>query len=91
MATSRANVIWALKLPMELCMYVMLLMRANPLLGKMGRGWALDLNFMGPKLHSSNGSMLFHGAQKLISWAQPPPTCPRNGAAHIKSITHGAV
>jgi hypothetical protein len=26
-----------------------------------------------------------------ISKAQPPPTCPRNGSAHIKNIKYGAV
>ncbi len=49
-------------------------------------------SFLGPKLHSPIGSMPFHRAQKLsISRAQPPPTCPCNGSARIKNITHGAV
>jgi len=48
--------------------------------------------FFGPQWHSPNGSMTFHSAKKVcISSAQSPPTCPRNGFAHIKSITNGAV
>jgi hypothetical protein len=34
----------------------------------------------------------FTGPKKLLnSRAQPPPTCPRNGYAHIQNIMHGAV
>ncbi len=56
-------------------LYVMFLMRANPLLGQVGGGWALEI--------SPNGSIPFHRPKKVsISRAQPPPTCPSNGSAH---------
>jgi hypothetical protein len=49
-----------------------------------------NLEFLGPKWHSPNSSMPFHRAQKFsISRAEPPPTCPRNGSAHIKNIMRG--
>jgi hypothetical protein len=46
-------------------LYVMCLMRGDPLLGHMGGGWALELSTsLGPKWHPPNGSMPFHKAQK---------------------------
>ncbi len=37
-------------------------------------------SFLGPKWHSTIGSMSFPRTKKLsISRAQPPPTCPSNG------------
>jgi hypothetical protein len=45
----------------------MLLMPADPLLGKVGGGWALDIStFLGPKWHSPEGSIPFHRAQKSL-------------------------
>ncbi len=55
------------------------LMRANPLLGQVGGGWALFdiLTVLGPKWHSPNGSMPFHRPQKVsISRAKPPSYLP---------------
>ncbi len=77
----------------DTALYLLLLMRANLLQGQGGGGWSLEiLTFLGPKWQSPNGSMSFHRAQKVsISRAQSPPTCPRNGFAHIKSITYRAV
>ncbi len=70
-------------------LYVILLMWANLLLGQVGEVWVLEIStFLGPKWHSPDSSIPFHRAQKsLISRAQPPPTCPRNGFVCIKSIT----
>ncbi len=74
--------VWALKSP------------SDPLRGQVGGvGPWKSRDFCAP-----NGTRLsaqkvpFHMAQKhSISRAQPPPTCPRNGSARIKNITHGAV
>ncbi len=42
------------------------LMGANPLLGQVGGDWALEIStFLGPKWHSSNGSMPFHRPKSL--------------------------
>jgi hypothetical protein len=42
-------------------------MQANPLLGQVGGGWALEISiFSGPKWHLSDGLMPFHKAQKSI-------------------------
>ncbi len=75
----------------DTALYEMLLMQADPLLGQVGGGCALEISFfLGPKCHSPNSSMSFHMAQKIsIFRAQPSPTCPRNRSAHIKSITYG--
>jgi hypothetical protein len=65
----------------------MFLMRADPLRGQVGGGWALEFeSFLVPaKWHGANSRVPF-GAQKLeISRAQPPPTCPSNGTARIKN------
>ncbi len=75
MATSRANVIDLI----DTVLYIMLLMRANPLLGKMGKGLGPGSQF----LLAPNGTRLtarcyFKGPKQfLISRAQPLPTCPR--------------
>jgi hypothetical protein len=65
-----------------IALYVMLLMRANPLLGQVGGGLVLgNFKFLDPKSHPPNGSMLFHRAQ-------PPATCPRNGFLYLKLTSH---
>jgi hypothetical protein len=47
--------------------------------------------FWGPKWHSPAARSHLTGLKKVsISRAHHPPTCPRNGVAHIKSITYGA-
>ncbi len=68
-------------------------MRAYPLFGQLGGGWALEiLSFLGPKWHSPTGSMPFHMAQKTFNFqGLTAPTWPRNGYAHIQNIMHGAV
>ncbi len=68
-------------------------MRAYPLLGQVGEGWALEISsFLGSKWHSPISSMLFHRAPKTLEFqGQPPPTCPCDGYARIKNIMHGAV
>ncbi len=74
-------------------LYVMLLMLATPLRGQGGGGWALEVTtFLSPvKWHRAVRRVSF-GAQKVaISRAQPPPTCPSNGFARIKSIKYRAV
>ncbi len=64
------------------------MLRANPLLGYVGAGWALEnLTFSWPKWHLPNSSMPFHRTQKvLISRAQPPPTC-----LHLKHYIWGCI
>ncbi len=57
----------------------MFLMCAYPLLGQVGGGWGPgNIEFFGPKM-------------ALAYRAQPHPTCPRNGYAHIQNIMQGAV
>ena len=84
--------VWALKPPLwalvhkttyapmiytALC--IMFWMRAYPLLGEVGGGWALEFpSFLGPKWNSPIGSFPFHRA-------------PRNVYAPIQNIMHGAV
>jgi hypothetical protein len=70
---------------MDNALYVMLSMRANPLLGHVGGGWALEIStFLGPKWHSPDGSMPFHRAQKSLNFqGQTSSTCPRNVSARI--------
>ncbi len=77
----------------DMALYVMLLMHANPLLGQVEGGYALENSiFWGPKLHSPDGLMHFTRPKKvIITRAQPPPTCPGNGFARIKSITYRAM
>ncbi len=68
-------------------------MLAYPLLGEVGGGWALEF----PSFWAPNGTRLsarshFTGPKKLRnSRAQPSPTSPRHGYAHIQNIMHGAV
>jgi hypothetical protein len=71
--------------------FIMFCMRAYPLRGQVGGGWALEiLSFLGPKWQSPIGSMPFHRAQKTLDF-QGPPTCPRKGYARIQNIMHRAV
>jgi hypothetical protein len=65
--------------------HIMPLMRANPLRGPMLQ------HAHGPQMALANDSMPFHRAQKVsTSRAQPPPTCPSNGFARIKSNMYRA-
>jgi hypothetical protein len=49
------------------------------------------LEFFGPQMALAYQLDAISQAKKLsISRAQPHPTCPRNGYARIKNITHGA-
>jgi hypothetical protein len=51
------------------------LMRAYPLLGQVGGGWALEFSsFLGPIWHSPIGSMPFHRAQKTLEFQGPIPS-----------------
>jgi hypothetical protein len=73
--------------------YIIFLMRAYPLRGQVGEGFALEIErFLGPvKWHQADKRVPF-GAQKIeISRAQPPPNCPSNGYACIQNIMHKAV
>ncbi len=73
------------ELLMDTVLCVMLLMRANPRLGQMGGGWALEIStFLGPKWHLPEGLMPF---QKAL----PTHTCPRIGFACIKSFMYGGL
>jgi hypothetical protein len=59
--------------PMHLC--IMFWMRAYPLLGKVGGGWALEiLSFLGTKWNSPTGLMSFHRAQKTLDFQGPSPS-----------------
>ena len=71
---------------------VIVLMWADPLLGEVGGGWALEFpSYLGPTWNSPIGWTPFHRAQKTQnSRAQPPPTSPHNGYARIQNIMHGA-
>ncbi len=64
----------------DTALYIMLLIRVNPLFGQVGEGWAIEIStILGPIWHSPNGLMPFHRAQKvLVTMAQPPPACPCN-------------
>ncbi len=56
-------------------LYVMILMRADPLLGQVGEGWALEISsFLGPKWHLPNGSIPFQRAQKTLDFQGPTPS-----------------
>jgi hypothetical protein len=58
-------------------------MRAYPLLGQMGAGWALEIeSFLGPVEWHRAERRVPIGAQK---------TCPCNGYARIQNIMQGAV
>jgi hypothetical protein len=70
----------------DTALYVMLLMQANPLLGQVGGGWALEIStFSGPKWNSHDGSMPFHRVQKSFDFQ----ACPRNGFAAPKALRTG--
>ncbi len=63
----------------------MIRMRAYPLLGQLGGGWAVEFeSFLGP--------VKWHRADRRVPLgAQKTPTCPSNGYARIQNIMHGAV
>jgi hypothetical protein len=59
----------------DTALYIMLLIQANPLIGQVGRGCALEIStFFGPKWHSPNGLMPFHWAQKSFNFQGPTPS-----------------
>jgi hypothetical protein len=59
----------------DTALYIMLLMRANPLLGQVGGGWALEiLTVLGSKWHSPKGLRHFTGAQKSLHFQRPIPS-----------------
>ncbi len=68
-------------------------MRAYPLRGQVGGGWALDIaSFLAPvKWHQADRRVPFGAQKHEISRAQPPPTSPSNGYAHIQNILRWAV
>jgi hypothetical protein len=97
-----SRTVWALKLPSRALVHkttyapmiytalcIMFWMRAYPLLGQVGGGWALEiLSFFGPQ----SARCHFTGPKKQsISSVQPPPTCLCNGYARLQNIMHGAV
>jgi hypothetical protein len=54
---------------------IMFWMRAYTLLGQVGGGWAQEiLSFLGPKWHSTIGSMPFHRDQKTPKFQGPTPS-----------------
>ncbi len=66
---------------------VMFMMRADPLGGQVGGGWALEIkSFLGPvKWHWADRRVPFR-AQKTRNFQGPtPPTCPNNDSARIKN------
>jgi hypothetical protein len=65
---------------------IMFWMRAYPLLGQVGGGWALEFSsFLGPKWYSPIGSSHFTGPKKLSN------SRAQNGYARIQNIMQGAV
>jgi hypothetical protein len=73
--------LWALeamykKLPLiDTALYIMLLMRASPLLGQVGGGRALEiLTFLGPKWHSPDGLLPFSLGPKSLDFQGPTPS-----------------
>jgi hypothetical protein len=72
---------------------VMLLMRQHPLLGEVGGGWALEIyTFLGQMALSYRLDASSQGPKKLqFPGPDPLPLALITDAAHIKSITHGAV
>jgi hypothetical protein len=47
---------------------------ADPILGQVGWGWALEISsFLSPKWHSPIGSMPFHRAPKSLDFQGPSP------------------
>ncbi len=68
-------------------------MRADPLLGKVGGGWALEMSiFLAQMALAYRLDAISQESKKLsISSAQPTPTCPHNISARIKNIMHRAL
>jgi hypothetical protein len=59
----------------DTALYVMLLMWANPLLGQMGGGWALEIStYLSFKWNLPKDSMPFHRAQKSLDFQGPTPS-----------------
>jgi hypothetical protein len=71
---------------------IMFWMRAYPLRGQVGEGWALELeNFLGPvKWHRDDRRVPF-GAQKTRDIQGPTPSHLPHGYARIQNIMHRAV
>jgi hypothetical protein len=68
------------------------LMRAYPLRGQVGGGLGPgNLKYFGPKMALTYRLDVISQGPKnsRFSGPNPPPTCPRNGSACIKNITHG--
>ncbi len=55
-------------------MCIIFWMRAFPLLGQVGGGWALKFLILGPKWHSPIGLIPFHRAQKTLNFQVPTPS-----------------
>ena len=72
---------------------IMFWMRAYPLLGEVGGGWALEFpSFLGPEKWESTDRRVPFGAQKTQEFqGQTPPTSPSNGYVCIHNIMHRAV
>jgi hypothetical protein len=72
-------------------LYVMLLMRANPLLGQVGGGWILEILTFWITFGTRITAQCYFTWPKKVSFsrAQPSPTCPRNGFDLIKAIHTG--
>jgi hypothetical protein len=66
---------------------VMFLMRADPLGGPVGGGWALEIeSFLGPvKWHWAGYASAIWGPKNLRLPGPTPPTCPKNESARIKN------
>ncbi len=62
-------------------------MRADPLRGQVGGGWALEIeSFLGPVKWQRSDRRVPFGAQKTRDFQGPtPPTYPCNGSARIKN------
>jgi hypothetical protein len=69
-------------------LYVILLMRANPLRELVGRGWALEIKtFLSSVRQLQAVRQVPCGVQKSRDFlGPPPPTCPSHGFARVKSI-----
>jgi hypothetical protein len=68
-------------------------MRAYPLLGEVGGGWALVLEFFGPQMALAYrfDAISSQGPKTLEFQGPTPPTSPRNEYARIQNIMQGAV
>ncbi len=58
----------------ETALYLMLLMRANPLLGQVGGGCLEISTLLGPKWHLPYPLMPFHRTQKSLDLHGPTPS-----------------